>query len=152
MEKEKDKFYSLQEAAVYAHVCRQAIYVAIRKGQLRAEKMYMARGNGRNQMQWVIDRHDLDVYRSSKYNREKRMVEGEKLFDIELDRWSVLHAAKTLSSALGYHYKSSRIYYLLRIGKIRGYKKGSAWVISRDTLMEIYHQETGEIHAQLKIV
>lgn len=140
----QEKFYSLAEAAKYAHVCRHAIFVAIRKKNLKAEKKMILKANGTNKWQWVIFRKDLDEYRASKYNRDKRVVDGEKLFDLENDKWSILHAAKTLSTMLGRHYTTARLYYLLRMGKIRGFKRGNAWVLSKDTVREIYYEERCE--------
>ena len=141
------EFYSLSKASLYAHVCRQAIFLAIKKGQLKAEKKEV---NGR--IQWIIKRSHLDEYRSGKYNREKRMVDGEKLFDLALDRWSVLHAAKTISSILRKPYPTAHIYYLLRTGKIIGKKKAGAWVISRDELIKLYHKEIGEEPNQMALI
>ena len=133
------EFKSLNEAAEYAHVCRQAMFLAIRKGQLKAEKRTV-----HGQEQWHIEQKDLDDYRANKYNREKRVYEGQKLFDLDNDRWSVLHAAKTLSEMLGRHYPLHHLYYLLRIGRLRAQKHGNAWVISREALIEIYDLESTE--------
>ncbi len=143
MQEENDQFYSLAEAAKYSRVCRQAVFLAIQKKQLKAEKRMMVGAGGKRRLQWVINRKDLDAYRSSKYNREKRIVDGEKLFDIENDRWSVLHASKVLSEMLGRAYPAAHIYYLIRYGKLRAHKKGNAWVISRESLLNLYNQESG---------
>jgi hypothetical protein len=138
-----EEFTSLSEAAKYAHTCRQAIFLAIRKNQLKAEKRVIKNARGNWAEQWVVKRSDLDDYRKSKYNREKRVVDGQKLFDIEEDRLSVLHAAKILSEALNTFYAVHRLYYLLRIGRIRGFKKAGAWIIRREDLIGIYHLESG---------
>lgn len=136
-----DEFNSLSQAAKYAHTCRQAIYVAIRKKQLKAVKKTVLNCRGAIREQWIIQKVDIDEYRKSKHNREKRVFEGEKLFDIENDRWSVLHAAKTISAMLGRHYPAHHIYYLLRKGEIRGCKKGGAWVLNREQLLSLYNRE-----------
>ncbi len=138
------EFQSLKEAADYAKVHRQAIFMAIKKNQLKGEKKEI---HGKSQ--WCIFRKDLDEYRSNKYNREKRIVDGEKLFDLELDRWSVLHAAKTLSAVLGKPYPPAHIYYLLRTGQLRAQKKAGAWVITRQELIDLYKTESGQNPDQL---
>ena len=139
MRETKTEFGSLKEAAEYSHVERQAIYVAIKKGQLKAEKRYI-----KNVPHWIIQKADVDAYRASKYNREKRIWEGEKLFDIANDKWSVLHASKVLSAMLPTPIPPAHLYYLLRIGMLRGMKKGNSWVIRRDDLINLYFKESGE--------
>jgi hypothetical protein len=143
MEEQKtpDVFNSLAEAAEYAHTCRQAVFSAIKKNQLKAEKKVSKNPRGRFLLQWSIKKSDLDEYRQSKYNCEKRTHEGEKLFDIEQDRLSVLHAAKILSEAMGRFYPSHRLYYLLRTGRVRGYKKAGAWIIKKEELINVYNEE-----------
>lgn len=135
-----EEFYSLKEAADYAHICRQAIFVAIQKGNLKAVKKPLVYPNGNIEMRWCILRSDLDEYRKSKHLSDKRIVDGEKLFDIEDDRWSVLHASKTLSSMIGRPITIYHLYYLLRFGKLRGYKKGGCWIIKRQDLLELYEK------------
>lgn len=141
MTEKNDEFYSLSEASAYARVCRQAIFAAIKKKQLKAEKRMVTNQDGTCRLSWVILKKDLDAYRASKYNREKRVVDGEKLFDIANDKWSVWHAAKTLSGMMGKSYPSTHIYYLLRTGQLRGSKKGGAWVIRRQELVDLYNRE-----------
>lgn len=147
MQGKEIEFFSLADAARFSHVGRQAVFVAIKKGQLKATKKMGTSGK----MQWFIKRSDLDEYRANKYCRDKRVVDGEKLFDIENDRWSVLHASKTLSAMLGKPFPTAHIYYLLRTGKIRGMRKGGSWVISRDSLVDLYYKESGENPNQLEL-
>lgn len=132
-------FNSLAQAAEYSHVSRQAIYVAIRKGEIKAEKRLVGK-----KMQWIITQEDLDAYRASKYIREKRVFEGKKLFDLSENRWSTLHAHKVLSQMLGRPYPLHHIYYLLRLGKLRAQKYGGAWVITKESLLELYEKELME--------
>lgn len=152
MSAEKQEFNSLAEAARYARIGRQAIYLAILKNQLKAEKKMVPTKKGAEVERWVVRRDDIDEYRRSKYNREKRMVDGEKLFDIEHDRWSVLHASKALSSMLKRPYPTHHLYYLLRRGSLRGQKKGSAWIIKREDLLKIFMKETKKNPDQLEMV
>ena len=136
---EDEVFISLTEAGKYARVGRQAIFQAIKKKQLKAVKKMLRK----NQAQWIISRKDLDEYRSQKYNCEKREFQGEKLIDLEQNRWSVAQAAKVLSVMLCRSYPSAHLYYLLRIGELRAQKRGGMWVISKEELTKIYQKEMG---------
>jgi len=131
-------FTSLNKAAAYAHVTRQAIFLAIKKKQLKAERNAIG-----GRIYWFIKRSDLDEYRSTKYNREKRMLEGEHIISLEKDKWSVLHAAKAIAHMLGRPYPAAHIYYLLRVGKLRGSKRGGMWVLSPTDIRALYRQEIG---------
>lgn len=150
--REDNELVGLGEVSEYAKVCRQAIYLAIRKGNLKGTRQLKKLSNGTTRKLWVIKKEDVDAYRANKYSRDKRMHNGEKLFDIANDKWSVLHAAKALSAVLGYPYHTSRIYYLLRTGKLKGKKLGSAWVISRDALITIYESEATKDDKQLRMI
>jgi hypothetical protein len=134
--KNDEVFTSLTEAAKYAHVCRQAIFLAIKKKKLKAVQKKF-----KGQMQWVILKQDLDEYRADKYNRDKCKIEGELIIDLDQDRWSVAHAAKTLSSMLRRPYPAAHLYYLLRLGELRASKKGGRWVISKKELIDLYQKE-----------
>jgi hypothetical protein len=138
---ENHEFTSLRDVAKYAHITPQAVYSAIQKGQLKATKKRVLNKRGCHLEQWTVLVKDLEEYRMSKYDRDKRIVDGEKLFDIEHDRWSVLHAAKTLSLMLGIPFTTQKMYYLLRVGKITAYKKGGAWIIKKEELLRIYQEE-----------
>ena len=141
MQEKSDELFGLADASAYARVGRQAIYLAIRKGRLPATRKTKKIPNGSTRQLWVIKKSDIDAYRASKYNQDNRMVEGEKLFDIANDKWSVLHAAKTLTAVLGAGFAPSHIYYLIRTGKLKAKKKGGSWVISRESLMQIYQNQ-----------
>lgn len=137
-ESDDEIFTSLKKAADYAHVTRQAIFLAIKKNQLKAQKSKI-----KGQIYWIIKRSDLDEYRSTKYNREKRLFEGEHIISLEKDKWSVLHASKTLAHMLGRPYQTAHIYYLLRTGQLRGFKRGGMWVLSPLDVKELYRKEMG---------
>lgn len=136
-QKSSTEFYSLAEAAEYAHISRQAIYMAIHKKQLRAEKKFF---HGAKK-QWIISKEAIDEYRSLKYNSDKRTFKGEKLFDLDNDRWSILHASKCIAQMLGRPYPMAHIYYLLRFGRISAKKRGGAWVLDKKTVMALYYSE-----------
>ena len=133
MEKEPPvEFNDLREVMAYAHVGRQALYLAISKGALKATK------KGRK---WTIFLKDLEEYRLNKYNRDKGKVDGEPVFDVEKGFFSVFHVAKILSRELGYHYKTQRIYYLIQHGRLKAMKKGSAWVIAKEEVALLLNEE-----------
>ena len=136
MQESSKEFLSLKEAASEGRVVRQAIFLAIKSGHLKGEKK-----NIRGRLQWTVLKEDLDSYRRNKYSRDKRVVDGQKLFDLEEGRYSVLHCAKILASSLGRPYHAYRLYYLLRIGELRGEKKGSAWVICKQELVDLFKRE-----------
>ncbi len=69
---EDEIFTSVREAGKYAKSTGQALFVAIKKGELKAEKKLIRNKRNRLLEQWLIKRSDIDAYRKSKYNREKR--------------------------------------------------------------------------------
>lgn len=109
-----------QEAAAYAHVTRQAIYLAMIKGLLKSEK----RG-GRK----FITQYDLDEYRLNKYNRQRKTGSGEHVFNIDRGLFSVPQICSILSAKLNVKISAQRIYYCLRKGYLPSYRHGSYWVI-----------------------
>ena len=127
-----EEFNDLREVMAYAHVGRQALYLAINKGALKATK------KGRK---WTIFKKDLDEYRLNKYNRDKRKMNGELLFDMEKGFFSVFHVAKIMSHELGIQYKTQRLYYLIQSGRLKAMKRGSAWVISKEDLTLLLNEE-----------
>jgi hypothetical protein len=143
MLEQNDEIFTLAQAADYAHVERQAIFVAIRDGKLIAEK----RPKG-GLLCWFVKRSDLDAYRASKYIRDKRIVDGQKLFDIENGRLSVFHLSKLLTKKLKRPYPTARIYHLLYTGALRASKKANAWVISAEDAEKLYLKEKAEREAE----
>jgi hypothetical protein len=129
-------FESLSQAAKYGRVTRQAVFLAIKKGSLRAEKKLI-----KGKVQWTITQEDLDDYRAGKNCCEKRQYEGCKLYDIKNNRWSVLHASKAISHMLGRSFPAHRIYYLIRKGEVRVAKYGCSIVISEAAVMDLYEKE-----------
>ncbi len=123
---------TIAQAADIAHVGTQAIYVAIKIGRIKAEKL-----NGL----WYTTKKDLEEYRLTKYGRSNRKFNGEKIFDFEKGKLSVLHVCKILSHSLKRPIPSQYIYHLLHIGSLKGYKVGAAWVIDRNDAMELLKRE-----------
>ena len=129
-----DEFMSLNECAEYGKVTRQAIYVAIRKKQLVATM---------KDNRWHILRADYDNYRANKYNRDKRIFENEPVYDLEKGHFSVHQVVRVFSETLGRAYSLQHIYYLLRTGQIKGFKKGSSWVILKEDATKLLDMERG---------
>ncbi len=118
------KIVSITEAAKINNVTRQAIYVAIKQKKLKATK------NSR----WEINLKDLEEYRQNKYSRTKSIFDGELLFDNQKGYYSVNQVAKKLGVP------AQKIYYATRTGRIKGCRKGAAWVIHEDEVKR-YREE-----------
>ena len=125
---DKDKFLTMTQAAKIANVSPQAIFMAIKKGRLRATK-------GRH---FVISIEDLTEYRANKYSRSKRTFEGERIHDLDDDKWSVVYAAKTLSSMLPKPVTENQLYYLIHCGRLPARKFAGAWILRKDDIEALY--------------
>ncbi len=115
------QFVSITEAARINNVTRQAIYVAIKQGKLKARK---------ESTRWTINLADLEEYRKNKYSRSKSTFNGELLFDNEKGYYSVNQVANKLGVP------AQKIYYATRIGLLKAHRKGAAWVIHEGDLKE----------------
>lgn len=105
---------SITEAARLNNVTRQAIYVAIKLGKLKASK---------TGTRWMIRVQDLKDYNESKYSRTKSMHNGELVFNNDQGFYSVNQVAKMLDVP------AQKIYYATRIGQLKASRKGAAWVM-----------------------
>lgn len=123
---------SIREASFIGRVKRQAVYVAIRKGRLRAKKI---------NNKWLIKSLDLEDYRLNKYNRDFRQIDGEYVFDMEKGEFSVQQVCKVISATLNRPFPMQRLYYLLRTGRIKSLKKGAAWVILKEDAIALLESE-----------
>lgn len=115
----QEKVISITEAANRNNVTRQAIYVAIKQGKLKAQK---------GASKWMIHLDDLEEYRKNKYSRTKSMYEGTLLFDNAQGYYSVNQTANMLQVP------AQKIYYATRVGQLKAIRKGSAWVIHIDDI------------------
>ena len=120
-EQNVDRIVSITEAAKINNVTRQAIYVAIKLGKLKARKVAS---------RWTINLDDLEDYRRQKYSRAKSMFDGELLFDNHAGFYSVNQVARMLSVP------AQKIYYATRVGMLKASRKGAAWVIHIDDVNE----------------
>lgn len=118
---ENKKVVSITEAARINNVTRQAIYVAIKQGKLRATK---------NATRWTIDLQDLETYRRDKYSRSKSTFEGELLFDNRKGYFSINQVADICNVP------AQKIYYATRVGHLKAHRKGAAWVVNIDDVKQ----------------
>ena len=131
------KVVSITEAAKINNVTRQAIYVAIKQGKLKASKAAS---------RWTIDLADLDEYRKNKYSRTKSTFEGELLFDNHKGYYSVNQAAELLNVP------AQKIYYATRIGQLKAVRKGAAWVIHTEDIKQYRESFLGkEVESSLAL-
>lgn len=129
-----EDLFDLKQAAQYAHVTRQAPYVAVKNGKIKAIM---------KNRKWYISKKDLDEYRANKYNPDFKMREGEFVFDMDKGHFSVQHVSKVVSHALGHEYPFQHIYYLLRTGQLKGFRKGRAWIIPKEEAVALLEKELG---------
>lgn len=141
MENQDVVFDRLQDAADYCHVTKQAIYVAIRKGHLRGHLIYSKGMRGIARRRWSVSLTDLDDYRKNKYSREKSRFEGEKIFDVADGKFTVEQVSKILTQMVGYVYPNARVYYLLRTGQLKAFRRGRFWVVTSEALIECSEKE-----------
>lgn len=114
---------TISQVAFKLDVTRQAIYVALKNGKIKAEK-------GDYNI-WYIDEEDMREYVKNKYSRKKSMYNGALLYDPKKGEISLKEAAKML----GLTYDIT--YYYIRTERIKAIRKGAAWVVSR-TSVEAY--------------
>lgn len=136
-------FFTLQEAADYSHVTKQAVYIALRKGKIKADK------DGRK---WKISKADLNAYRANKYNRDERIYNGEMVFDMEKGHFSVHQVSKVISSTLGHAYPPQKIYYFIRTGRLKAFRKGPAWVIAKEDAIGLLEREQRKNIKQMEMI
>jgi len=138
----EDVMYTLDECGQYGNVTRQAVYLAIRKKKLKAKKV-----KGR----WWISKKEYDIYRLNKFNRDTFKHNGEYIYDMEQGHFSVQQVCKIFTCTLKRPYSQQRLYYLLRSGKIRGFRKGAAWVIAKDDAVVLLDQLRGVNDKQMSM-
>lgn len=116
---DEENYVSITDAAKINKVTRQAIYIAIKLGKLRAKK---------ESTRWTINVSDLKEYRKQKYSRAKSVHNGELIFDQRKGYYSVNQVAKMLEVP------AQKIYYATRSGYMKAIRKGAAWVIHVDDI------------------
>lgn len=109
-----ERLLTVSQAAKDHGVTRQAIFFAIKMKRLNACK---------ENDTWLITESDLKEYFDNKYSRSKSRVEGELIFDKSKGFYSISEAADFLGK------NTNHIYYLVRMGKLKTHRQGSAIVI-----------------------
>jgi excisionase family DNA binding protein len=108
---------TITEAAERQGVTRQAVYVAVKAGRLKASKPTA------ETRKWMIVLGDLEEYTKNKYSRANSKYKGELTFDRSKGEYSVSQAAEFLGVP------AQKVYYATRIGILKANRKGAAWVI-----------------------
>lgn len=122
----EEVFKSLSQAAKYARVSRQAIFLGIQRGYIVGAK---------KDNKWHITKKDIDTFRENKRNGDLREVDGEPLFDVDGGYYSVSQVSKVT----GVHI--NRIYYLIKKGRLKVIRKGVAVIITKKEADLLYLKE-----------
>jgi len=96
------------------------------KKNVQGKKLKATKCDGK----WMISLNDLEEYKKNKYSREKSLYEGELLFDKEKGYYSINQAAKMLNVP------AQKIYYATRVGQLKAFRKGAAWVVKSEDIKE----------------
>lgn len=115
--KNEVQYLTINEAAEYNDVTRQAIYVAIKLNKLKAVKQ---------DSRWTISLDDLNEYCAHKYSRSKSTYNGELIFDNKRGTYSINQVARMLNVP------AQKVYYATRSGHMNASRKGAAWVVHVD--------------------
>lgn len=130
-------YMTVSECGEYGHVTRQAVNQAIKKGLLPYTTI--------NDVKYVT-KEDYDAFRESKFTPRK-VLNGKPLFDFEEGRYSVSQVAKIFSDYLGRRFPPQRIYYLIRTGRLVGFRTGATWVIQKEDAVSLLKNELArELH------
>jgi len=106
---------TIPEAARMTNVTRQAIYLAVKIGRLKAYK---------SKNMWQINIKDMQEYNTNKYSRmHHTILEGKKLYNETKGPYTVEKVANMLCV------DRQKIYYEIRCGRLKVHKYGSAFVI-----------------------
>ena len=122
MTAQEKKPYTLTQLANEHCMTRTAIYQAIYKGRLNAQK---------KNRKWLITPEDFDAYRATKYSREFSKFNGKPLYQSEHQELSVRQAAKYFGK------KDADIYYLVRKGRIPHEKRGAAFILKFEDVKRV---------------
>lgn len=124
-------YYTITEASEYLGVTRQAVYVCIKNGRIKAEMMGGL---------WTIKDVDLMFWKENKYNHNLRKNEGQYLFD-NIKTFSAPQAAKLISEKLNTKFTEQRLYYLLSRGAIKQHLFGKTKIIKIEDIEKFIKKE-----------
>lgn len=116
-----ESYVTVSEAARIKKVTRQAIYLAIREKKLKAY---------RHGDTWKVFLLDLVEYDRQRYSRVKSVFEGELKFDASKGLISIERASQMAGVP------RQKLYYAIRTGLLKATRKGSAYVVQVDDLLE----------------
>ena len=123
--KGSDQILNIEEAAAHAKIGKMALYMAIKKGRLKAKKV---------KRRLEIKKSDLDFYRLHKYDIMLKVVNDQRVYDFEAGRYNVDYVSKVLTEMLGRSYRQNCVYYLIRSGQLQAMRSGRNYVICQDAL------------------
>lgn len=127
---EKTKYLTVSEAAQKHNITKQAIFFAIKMKRLSASK--------ENNI-WLISQDALKEYFDTKYCRSNSKKEGKLIFDKAKGFYSITEAADFLGK------NTNNIYYLVRTGKLKSHRHGTA-IIIQDVELYKYAEFTKKTH------
>lgn len=112
---------TITQAAKVKNVTRQAIYLAIKQGRLKAYR------NGKLQK---VSLQGLLAYESHKCSRLFSEFNGQKIYDDSKGLMSISTASTLTGIGI------SRLYYAASVGHLKAEKKGCAWVVFLEDVIE----------------
>ncbi len=136
-----EEIFTLLQVARIAKVQKQTIYAAMKRGALKATL---------KDGQWLVRKEDMDEYLRNKNNRDLRKKDGEYIFDVKKGHFSVSQISKIYSASINKNFPIRKVYYLVRMGQLKSFRKGKAIVINKEDAKEFIENHTGEIDGRMK--
>lgn len=114
-------------AAKYMKREPQALYLAIRKGRLKANRI---------NDQWILTMKDIEEYCNGRYKSTFRKSEGKLIWNQGNEEMSVSQFCDFFKEKTGTAIKPHSIYYKLYNKILRATQKDGYWVISRSDALD----------------
>jgi excisionase family DNA binding protein len=115
---------TVKEASQISGTQVQSLYVAIKKGRLKAKRKEFSQ-------RFELARSDLENYLDKKYDRTDSKFEGKLRWDKKKGEFSVSEAANFLGVP------TNLLYYFIRSRKMAYMKKGSSYVLHMEELLRV---------------
>lgn len=119
---------TIAQLARAVRLCRQAIYIAIKLGKIKAEK---------REGKWRIKVADFVEYHKGRYSRTKTKYNGELVYDNDKGRYSVGQASKYTKIEV------QRLYYLIHTKRIPYTMYNKAYILHVEDLDKLKKLEKG---------
>jgi len=116
-----DEILSISQASKRYKVSRQAIFLCIQKGRLKASVI---------DKKWRFTVNAWNEYIDSKYHRRFSVRDGKKMYDID----EGILSPSMISERFGIH--KQKVYYLVRKGIIPSERIGSAYIIQEQNFLK----------------